>query len=613
MSFKTRLMGFTQNALMKFANTIVDRAALIGQRPEAYSIATGSMNGRLQRNQGGERIILSPTTLWKMAHMDPITWAIINKFKSRITKMRWEVGPDIQDQMTELGNWEKIAAAALSPYAPKGYKPDYEAVAIPEEIAKPLSQELNKLTAKTPQARMRARWLFDEAESALHCQKSQEAVKVVDFFKNCNQDSPDPFKDLLETVIDNLLTYDAGAIVKRRTKGGSPYEMYAIDGSQIVRYRNPDLSTPQPPDRAYAWEVGGRNVADFTTQDILYMMANPQTSGYGFSPLEATVHTIMASLYADSYNLDTFRSQIPPAIMNLGPITDAQRLRFRTEWQNEVMGRGGVHRIMFVNAQTEQGKESKLQLIPMDPLKQKEMQFMEYLKWTLVVKCMAYQISPQDVGFTADLHRTTAEVQEHISAEGVLDMANLLENYFNAGIIKDFFGYDKLAFRFVRDEAAPDAERAKMDDLYVRMGALSLNEVRERLGKRPIPNGGDEPFIMTRTEIIPVSEIFGRDSSRSLDVDPADEKDQVTDATPPADNPGAVDLKPEQTQKTVEDALLKLRGTHEHQRQERKKKMQAAKNKRKGLFDNFELSLKTQGIEAKKKALEAVKEILGEK
>lgn len=589
-----------QKGLIGFANKIVDSAALIGRRPEAMGNYLDSVDGRLQRNRGGERLILSPTTLWKMAHMDPITWAIINKFKTRLTKMRWTVGPDIEDQLTELHNWERITAAYLSPYAPADYKPVFENATLDKDIAVPLEKEIMKLNAKTPQARLKARWLFDEAEAALHAQKSAQAAKVVDFFKNCNTDSPDPFKDLLEAVIDGLMTYDAGAIVKRRTKGGDPYEMYALDGSQIVRYRNPDLSTPQPPDRAYAWDVNGRTVADFTTDDLLYMMANPQPGGYGFSPIEATVHTIMASLYADAFNLDTFRSQIPPAVMNLGPVTDNQRIRFRTEWQNEVMGRGGVHRIMFINVKND---NKQLDLIPMDHLKQKEMQFMDYLKWTLVVKCMCFQISPQDIGFTADLHRTTAEVQEHISSEGILDCANLIENYFNAGIIKNLFGIDKLAFRFTRDEAAPDAERAKMDDLYIRMGALSLNEVRERLGKRPIPNGGDEPFIITRTEILPVSEIFGKDSSRSLDVEPGQAGEMGSESG--TAETGGISLTP--AQKAVGEAMEKLRGTKEENRAKLRRAMRQAKKNRKGLVDTFSLRLKERADKEGDAAVEAAR------
>lgn len=553
--FKNLALGHLQVGMLKFAGKIVNQASLIGQRPEAMGAFMDAVDGRLQRNQGGDRMVISTKTLHQMAHMEPITFAIINKFKTRITKMRWNIGPDLTRIVEEIKDWERAMAAYLSPYAPSGYKPVLDNYLIPEEVATDLRSQLLKLNVKTPQARLKARWLFDQAETEMKLSKGKTARQIEEFMMHMNTDSSQPFKDWLELTIDDMCTYDAGATVKRRYKDGTPLEAYAINGSQVVRYRNPDYSTPQPPYRAYAWEENGKHIADFTTDDMTYMMANPQHGGYGFSPLEAIVHVVMASLYAETYNLDAFRSQIPPAIMNLGPVTDAQRIRFRTEWANEVMGRGGVHRLMFMNIKG--GEKGQLEMIPMKQLTQEEMQFMEYLKWNLVVKCMCFQISPQDIGFTADLHRTTAEVQQQISTEGILDMANLLEGYINAGIIENMFGQKDLCFKFERDQEVFDKDKAQMYDTFVKDGVLSINRVREKLGERPLPEGGDDPFIMTRTEIVPVSAIFGRDSSLTLDVQP-DPKggEQPGDQTPTesseiTDQPGSIDTKPSNAQKGI--------------------------------------------------------------
>lgn len=603
-NFANLMRGMAVNGLMKFSNKLVDQAMLIAGRPQAAGAFLDTVDGRLQRNQGGGRLVISTKTLYQMAHVDPVTFSIINRFKTRITKLPWSVGPDTEAQTTELQSWERVTAAALSPYAPEGYKPIYEAVSIPEEVAGPLAAQLAKLDPKQPDARKKARWLFDEANAAINSAKSSDAARATEFLKSCNQDSPTPFKDLLEAIVDDLCMYDAGAIVKRKTRGGAPHEMYSIDGSQIVRYRNTDYSTPQPPYRSYAWEVAGRNVADFTTEELLYMMANPQHQGYGFSPLEAAVHIIMGSLYAETYNLDAFRSQIPPAIMNLGPINDNQRIRFRTEWANEVMGRGGVHRLMFINVDTKDGK-SKPELIPMDTLTQKEMEFMKYLQWTLAIKCMCFQISPQDIGFVQDFHRTTAEVQKGISSEGVQDMASLVEGYFTRDILQNFMGLSGIAFRFEREEAGMDLDKARIYDTFLRAGAVNRNEVREVLGMRPMADGGDKYTIITASGPVDV-ESSGLDADLSQEDINAPGKDgEPQDGKTPEEIQAEEDAQDEAD--SVSKMLKKLRGSGEAGRQAHKQAMRAAKKNRKGMIDRFTASLRDDADKRAKKAVDALR------
>lgn len=598
------MRGMAVNGLMKFSNKLVDSAMLMAGRPQAMGSYLDSIDGRLQRNQGGGRLVISTKTLYQMAHVDPVTFSIINRFKTRITKMDWNIGPDNKDQAQELQAWERLAAAALSPYAPAGYKAHYEAVTLPEEVAGPLSTALEGLDPKDPDARKKARWLFDEATAAINSAKSFDAAKATDFLKNCNQDSPTPFKDWLEATVDDLCMYDAGGTIKRKTRGGAPLEMYAIDGSQVVRYRNLDYSTPQPPYRAYAWEVAGRKVADFTTDEMLYMMANPQHQGYGFSPLEAAVHIIMGSLYAETYNLDAFRSQIPPAVMNLGPVNDNQRIRFRTEWQNEVMGRGGVHRLMFINVDTKDGK-MKPELIPMDNLTQKEMEFMKYLNWTLSIKCMCYQISPQDIGFVQDFHRTTANVQKGISAEGIQDMASLIEGYVTRDILQNFMGLQGIAFRFEREESGMDLEKARVYDMFLGKGALSRNEVREVLGLRPMAEGGDEYTIITAQGPVPIEQA---DANADLEATPEGGKGEPTPEEQDAQDAADAAAQDEQdAADKVSKLLRKIRGTGENARQAHKAAMREAKKNRKGLVDRFSAALKTDAEKRAKKASAAIR------
>jgi hypothetical protein len=58
------------------------------------------------------------------------------------------------------------------------------------------------------------------------------------------------------------------------------------------------------------------------------------------------------------------------------------------------------------------------------------------------------------------------------------------------------FGFNDIEFVWEQDRTLNALEQAKIDDLYVRAGVLSIDEVRESLGKHPI--GISNAVITTR-------------------------------------------------------------------------------------------------------------------
>jgi hypothetical protein len=58
------------------------------------------------------------------------------------------------------------------------------------------------------------------------------------------------------------------------------------------------------------------------------------------------------------------------------------------------------------------------------------------------------------------------------------------------------FGFSDIEFVWEQDRTLNPLEQAKIDDIYVRAGVLSIDEVRESLGKHPI--GVGNAVITTR-------------------------------------------------------------------------------------------------------------------
>lgn len=458
-------------------------------------------SGKIERQQIGKPNI-TPQTLFTLAHTDPVTWSIIDVYKTRITEMGYCVAPDLDKEKSELALWEKEASLAASKYAITP-QPVYEATFLPPAIAGPLKAKLTAIKAGDPDARRKIRWLIDYAELQIKKDLIPKAHAAEVKLQGCNGDAVDPFQALLELTIDDMCTYDAPAIGTVFNMLGDPTQWYHMPGHEIKIYKNRDFSTPPPPYRAYGWEVNGRIISEFTTDDLLYFPRNPQQNGYGFSPLEAAAYIITASLNADAYNMDSFKSNIPPGLLDLGKITPEQRGRFRVWWNNEIEGKdGGRAKVLMTNF----GKDA-INYTNLKGATQTEMQYMEYLEWTLLIKCMCYGVSPQEIGFTKFFKYETSNNQVKMTNRGVEDAAKFIENVFTEGIIKNQMGLRGLKFQLKRSSTMINKEAVETAKIRLDTGLSDQNEIREEWGQRPLAEGGDVPSIITKSGAIPVAMI----------------------------------------------------------------------------------------------------------
>jgi hypothetical protein len=115
-------------------------------------------------------------------------------------------------------------------------------------------------------------------------------------------------------------------------------------------------------------------------------------------------------------------------------------------------------------------------------------------EWITRIVCYAFGLSPQQ--FVSVMNRATAETSvEQAAAEGLVPILGYLADTINF-IITRHFGFNDIEFVWEQDRTLNALEQAKIDDIYVRAGVLSIDEVRESLGKHPI--GVGNPVITTR-------------------------------------------------------------------------------------------------------------------
>ena len=79
-------------------------------------------------------------------------------------------------------------------------------------------------------------------------------------------------------------------------------------------------------------------------------------------------------------------------------------------------------------------------------------------------------------------------------------------------IVTRHFGFTDIEFVWEQDRTLNALEQAKIDDIYVRAGVLSIDEVRESLGKHPI---GMCNAVITTTGYVPLEDKGSAPSSGS--------------------------------------------------------------------------------------------------
>ena len=145
--------------------------------------------------------------------------------------------------------------------------------------------------------------------------------------------------------------------------------------------------------------------------------------------------------------------------------------------------------------------------------KQDDMNFERFEKWLLLNTASVFQVPPQSIGFDFDSNKAIAETQYEVGRErGLLPLTQFVKEFMDEIIHKDLKEKD-FEFIFLNLNPTNKLEEAKVFDILVRTGAMSIDEFRVGEGLRPI---GVENYIMT-----PIGPIFVQDlveqSERGLD------------------------------------------------------------------------------------------------
>lgn len=335
--------------------------------------------------------------------------------------------------------------------------------------------------------------------------KQQESLKTfIDYVTTLLEfpnDNDDTFRTLMSKVTEDILVLDRGCVEKVRNTKGEIVQLYQVDGSTI--YPNIDeYGMYQEP--AYYQFLSGeiQPTASLENVDLLTFMMNPSgeagRQGYGSSPVENIISTVMTSLQAMIYNADYFDStKIPPFWANLSGVGVDDLKRFSTAFKEQVAS--GNWESPFTNAE-------KADIKTLRPTNQ-DMQFQDFNVWLARIVCSEFEISPEEIGLTMDSNRSTSQEQKSITSEGIDNVLRVISEEINNDLIGDLAEtldkrFNEVEFAWDIDIEMDEKERAEIDDITIKNGSRTVDELRGRDGLDPIARKITADDILAKNRIV---------------------------------------------------------------------------------------------------------------
>jgi hypothetical protein len=295
-----------------------------------------------------------------------------------------------------------------------------------------------------------------------------------------------PWNTWLRKALEEVLVVDALTIFRRPTRAGGLYALEIFDGGTIrpvldERGNRPDSGT------AYRQIIKGMPTTDFTADELIYRPRNPRsTHAYGFGPTEQILVTINLALRRVTSQLEYYSAgNIPDMIVTLPEGWSAPQVeQFAQKWASFFEGGTEERRkVKFVPG----GAGVTLHETRLPPLKD------EFDEWLLRKICFAFDIPP--TAFIKQTNRATGEIMQDVALEeGTLPLMGFFQDLMTYDVIHHDFGFTDLGF-FFDDARTPDARtQSELDERYLKLGVLTINEVRQTKSLDPVPDG-DQALI----------------------------------------------------------------------------------------------------------------------
>jgi HK97 family phage portal protein len=362
----------------------------------------------------------------------------------------------------------------LSPYGPRA-----------DLMPKPTPANLRKF-AETPIARKAIntikdriagmRWRVQPKNGRAIEELPEGAARIRVLTDNLDApNSDDSFRSLAEQVLEDVIVGGFGAIEVQRTEDPEhPLTLWPVDGATIKLRSDWDGA---PDSIRYAQATGrfgpGAQI-ELRDDELIYIRLNARShTPFGLGRLEVAFETINSFLNAHRYASRLASNSVVQYALWLQNLTPAHHERLIRWWQDEIEGTGRVP-ILSVESKPEvlrfgQGTDQDLRLA-----------WQEFL---MRIIADAFDLPPMLLGLEHDVNRTTAgELAEQAFRSAIVPTARLFAEHLTRDAIAKKLGWADMEFVFTDVDARNEMEEAQIQEILLRNGVYTVNEVRRMRG-----------------------------------------------------------------------------------------------------------------------------------
>jgi hypothetical protein len=241
----------------------------------------------------------------------------------------------------------------------------------------------------------------------------------------------------------------------------------------------------------------GLPAVDYSARDIIYRPRNVRAHRvYGYSPVQQVLMTVNIALRRQLWQLDYYsEGSIPDALIGVpAGWTPDQIKQFQDYWDTEFSGDlARRRRAKFVPGET------AAHVVQTKEPEHKD----DFDEWLARIICYAFSVPPQWA--TKVMNRATADNQSaQAEDEGLDPTKEWVKDLIDEIIAEEFASPDLELTWLDEDEADPKGLEAVLEG-RVKLGAVTLNEMRDALGLDPYANpAADRPMVLTPTGYVPI-------------------------------------------------------------------------------------------------------------
>ena len=331
-------------------------------------------------------------------------------------------------------------------------------------------------------------------------------------------DGIQPFRAWLGEWVGDILRYDAGCLYKRRNERGDVIALEVTSGRTIIplvdyfgRLPTDEEDADRKQVTPYPFEgdtvpaflqiIEGMPWVWLPAKDLIYQPWFPQSdSNYGWAPIETVLISANTDMRFQYYFLQFFdQGTLPAGFMQAPPdySDPAQVEELQMAWDAIMLG--------------DQAKLRQVRWVPHGSTfkEAKDTSFKEEFPLYLMRRVSsAFGVTANDLGITSTVNRATATTQVDVQFRvGTLPLVRHIED-----IINNFLRYEmtlRVQIQFdVGQEKEDRYQIAQAHDLYVKMGAESADEVRQReLGLPVDPRSMVPRYVAFNYGVVPLAAI----------------------------------------------------------------------------------------------------------